>query len=271
MPLDLPDHLSYSQYSTYTGCPRRYFLSRVRGAPATPAWYFLIGSAIHEGIESYIKTGEKSDPVKLLNAQAVSALEAEPDIELWLHGGSKDEPIIKERALELVKDCLATAYDSLKDLEIAPGSIELDVSGRLPGVERPIRAYVDGLAVHKKHGPVIFDWKSSSSKPKDNFQLKTYRALLLVKGGYDEYNKGLWVMLRPGVPTARPVDLSDVKPEDIGAQYAKMEERIEGRVWPAMTSFACKFCEQKVNCSLMSGSTPRTEEWDTSSEDGVPF
>lgn len=267
MTLDLPDHLSYSQYSTYLGCPRRYFLSRVRLAPGRQAWYFMIGSAIHEGIEHYLETGEKANATWLLNKQVASALKADADMDNWLAGGSKDDPIIKGRALTLVEDCLSSAYAFLDDVEVLSGSVELDVGGRLPGVNRPVSAFIDALVIHKKHGPMIVDWKSSSSKPKDSFQLKVYRSLLLIKGGYDEFNKGKFVMLRPGVSDPRPVDLSDVTPEQIGGEFAKVEKRIEERIWNAKPDFMCNFCEQKPNCSLMSGSN----QWDTSESDGIPF
>lgn len=227
----------------------------------------MAGSAIHEGIEYYLDTGEKANPTWLLNKQVESALKADSDMDNWLAGGSKDDPIIKGKALALVEDCLSSAYAFLCDVEVQPGTVELDVSGNLPGVKREVRAYVDALVVHKKHGPLIIDWKSSSSKPKDPFQLKVYRSLLLVKGGYDEFNKGKFVMLRPGVSDPRPIDLSSVTPEQVGAEFAKMEERIEARIWNAKPDFMCNFCEQKPNCSLMSGSN----QWDTSEDDGVPF
>lgn len=276
----LPPHLSYSQVSTYgynskteappkDGCPRRYFLSRVKGAPALPAWYFLTGSAIHDGIEHFIQTGEKLDPVVLLNQQAGTAIKAEPDHSKWLHGGSKEEPIVEDRALKLVVDCLEKAYSFLD--EVIPVAIELDVSSSLPGVSRPVKGFVDMLALHRDHGPIIVDWKSSSSKPKDNFQLETYRALLMQRGGYDEYVTGLWVMLRPGVSKARKIDLSHVTPESVGKVYGAMEKKIEQRAWPAMPSFGCNYCEQKLNCNLQSGKTPQTDLWDTSSQDGIPF
>lgn len=267
MTLDLPDHLSYSQFNTYTGCPRRYFLSRVRFAPAKQAWYFLTGSAIHEGIEHYLKSGEKANPTWLLNQQVESALKADSDMDNWLAGGPKDDPIIKNKALSLVEDCLSEAYSFLSECEVRSETIELDVSGSLPGCTRPIKAYIDLLGVHKKHGPVIIDWKSSSVKPKNSFQLETYRALLMQKGGYEEFDKGLWVMLRPGAAKARPISLAHVTPEVVGQAYGIVESRIDRRIWNAKPDFMCDFCEQKPNCSLMSGSN----EWDTSGDDGIPF
>jgi len=247
------------------GCPRRYFLSRVRLAPGKQAWYFLTGSAIHEGIEHFIKKGEKANATWLLNNQVASALKADSDMDNWLAGGSKDDPIVKTKALELVKDCLSSAYDFLNTVEVEEGSVELNVSGALPGVIRPVSAYIDAVVVHPKHGRMIIDWKSSSSKPKDNFQLKVYRALMMQRG--DAPAKGKFVMLRPGVSDPRPVDLSDVTPESVGAEFAKIEERIDRRIWNAKSGFMCNYCEQRPNCSLMSGSN----KWDTSEDEGLPF
>lgn len=183
----------------------------------------------------------------------------------WLAGGPKDDPIIKAKALALVEDCLSSAYNFIDTVEVESGSVELEVSGSLPGVVRPISAYIDCIVEHPKHGRLIVDWKSSSSKPKDNFQLKVYRALMLTRG--EAPIKGKFVMLRPGVSDPRPVDLSDVTPESVGAEFAKVEARIDKRIWNAKTGFMCNFCEQRPNCSLMSGSN----KWDTSEDEGFPY
>ena len=274
MTLPLPEHLSYSQLSSYgetpkSGCPRRYFLSRVRKAPGLPAWYFLTGSAIHTGIETFVKTGQKLSPVVLLNQEAGEALRAEPDLEKWLHGGSKDEPIVKDRALKLVEDCLESAYSFLDKLQLV--TIETAVQAVLPGCTRPTVGVIDALGHHEDFGNVIVDWKSSSSKPKTNGQLETYRAINVVNNQYPDFDHGLFVMLRPGVRQPRPIDLSKIDPVEVGKKYAELEKKIEKRVWPAMSGFGCNFCEQKPNCSLMSGTNERTSYWDTASDDGVPY
>ncbi|QIA28845.1 hypothetical protein [Streptomyces phage JXY1] len=46
------------------------------------------------------------------------------------------------------------------------------------GCEVPVKAFIDIVGEHKKHGPVIVDWKSGKSKPKNNLQLETYAVLL---------------------------------------------------------------------------------------------
>lgn len=269
MTLPLPDHLSVSQMTTYEGCPRRYFLSRVRGAPATPAWYNLIGSAVHKGIEADFETGQIPEAVLLLNQQAGPALKAEPDWSKWLSGGKKDEPIVEGRALRLVLDSLNSYREFKKKISVR--AVETTVKNTLPGCSRPTVGVIDSYGLLEGVGETIMDWKTSSSKPKDNIQLETYRAINMVSGENLEYDKGLFVMLRPGVRQPKPVDLSEVDPEKVGARFASFEKSIENRIWRADPGFMCRFCDQKPNCRVQSGVTPRTVEWDTAHVDGYPF
>jgi hypothetical protein len=283
------DHLSYSSLSSYKSCPRSYYLSRIKNAEAVPAWYFAIGTAVHKYIECLLKSAEYLGPsvgypprsVEDFFYDEVSRLMAiEPDTSKWLHGGSKEEPVIEERALALSIACVQKAEDFLEEIEV--WEVEPDITGYLPGCEMIIKAFPDLLGEHKKHGPVIVDWKTGKSKPKDNLQLETYKALLGSKlldlpcSGRDyslgrpDYT-GLWVMLNPDAPKARPVTLKET-PESMGAMYHEVERKIQKGVFPALAQFNCKFCPQILNCRTMSGKTPRTNYYDTPEKDGViPF
>jgi putative RecB family exonuclease len=269
MTLPLPEHMSVSQMTTYEGCPRRYFLSRVRGAPATPAWYNLIGSAVHKGIESDFEVDNIPEPVVLLNQQAGSALKAEPDWNKWLSGGSKDEPIVEDRALKLVSDSLDSYREFKKKISVR--AVETTVKTTLPGCSRPTVGVIDSYGLLEGVGETIMDWKTGSSKPKDNIQLETYRSINVVNGEDLQYDKGLFVMLRPGARQSKPVDLSGVDPEKVGARFASFEKSIENRVWRADPGYMCRWCDQKPNCRAQSGVNARTVEWDTSAQDGYPF
>ena len=104
-------------------------------------------------------------------------MEIEPDLSKWLAGGPKDAPITGDLALQRVKDCFEKALEFLDDVDV--WEVEYDASDSLPGLSVPIKAFVDIIGEHKKHGPTILDWKSGSKKPSNNFQLETYKALLM--------------------------------------------------------------------------------------------
>lgn len=276
------DHLSYSSLSSYKSCPRSYYLSRIKQAEGVPAWYFAVGTAVHKYIEELIKkrellrnltTGFTPRSVEDFFYDEVSkSMAIEPDTSKWLHGGSKEEPVIEDRALALAIACAEKAEDFLEDIEV--WEVEPDITGHLPGCEMIIKAFPDVLGEHKKHGPVIVDWKTGKSKPKDNLQLETYNALLQHRSTEPEMPTGymgLWAMLNPDAPKARPVTLKET-PESMGKMYHEVEEKIKKGVFPALAQFNCQFCTQRLNCRTVSGKTPRTDYYDTPEKDGViPF
>jgi hypothetical protein len=268
------EHLSFSSLNTYNGCPRRYYLGRVKHAEALPAWYFAIGTAVHSYIELHLGGSEVS--VESLFISEVEKLQLiEADTSKWLYSGNQEAPLIEEVALKHAEACVETALTILQDVEV--WEVEPDITGYLPGCSLPIKGFPDVLGEHRKHGPVILDWKTGA-KPKNALQLETYNALLEVSRRHAAVvNRGewvgLWAMLKPGLykDPVRKVELKET-PESMGAKFHEVEERIAKKIFPAMPEFACKFCEQKPNCKLQSGLTARTKYFDTVEKDGgYPF
>lgn len=269
--LEMITHLSYSQYNQYKTCPRAWYLGKVKQAEEKQAWYTAIGSAVHSMIEEHLRGVPRYDG-KSLNAEdffypLVSAQMAiEPDTSKWMAGGSKAEPVVEERALRRVEECFEKALTFLDEIDV--WEVEYDATGYLPGLEVPVKAFVDITGEHKKHGPVILDWKTGSSKPSDNFQLETYKALLspLIKW------TGLWAMLNPTASKARPIDLSAVDPAEVGAKYQVAYEGMRARLYPTKHSkFKCGFCFHQDNCLLNAGPTDRAKYYDRAHEDGLPY
>jgi len=254
-------HFSYSSKNTYDSCPRAYYLSRVRKAEPVPAWYFVIGSAVHAWIEGHLLDPNNVPAIdELFMAEVMKRRAIEPDTTKWLHGGSKDAPVIEERALKLAQDCVEKAVVYLQDIDV--WEVELDISGILPGMTLPLKAYVDVIGEHKKHGPIIGDWKTGKSKPKDAFQLETYNVLRQVAKMYQEHQfKGLWLMLNPDAPKARPIEL--VKSvESVSGMYGASAERADAGIYPAKPQYNCRFCDMRLNCKTATGINKRTEYYD---------
>jgi len=279
--MKIPEHISYSQFNTYTQCPRNWYLSYIRKAESAQTWFAPIGTAVHQMVEEHLKGVPRYDgqPPKaedffypLVSAQ----MEIEPDLPKWMAGGKKDDPCVEGKALRKVKDCFERALDFLDDMDV--WEVEYDASGRLPGLSVPVKAFVDIIGEHKKYGPVILDWKTGSKKPSNNFQLETYAALLRSGNGpWSDLNfKGLWAMLDPNASTARPVDLSAVDPAEAGAKYQKAREGMESmRIQAKPANFKCEFCFNNVNCldSYTMGELPteRAMYYDRSKQDQPPF
>ncbi len=268
-----PKHMSYSALKQYEDCGRAWYLSRYREAEQKQTYFFPLGTAVHKSIETYIanKSAPKFEDVfyPLIREQML----IDPDDVNWLAGGPVDNPTIRGRAVEIGKICVENAIKFLNDIDV--WEVEYDATGYLPGCEVPIKAFVDIIGEHKKHGPVIVDWKTGKTKPKDNLQLETYSSLLRCNHHREDLEgreiTGLWAMLHPEAAKARPVKLENVDASALGARYQKAYDKITQKVWKPNPGFACRFCVMKDNCSVESPGTRRSEYYDRSSEDGIPF
>lgn len=275
------DYISYSQYNTYVKCPRSWYLSKMRKAEDRQTWYIPVGSAVHNMIEDWVNPDRPFRGRDDIRAEdyfyplVEKQLLIEPDMGKWLAGGPKDAPVIEEKALKLAQDCFEKALEYLDEIDV--WEVEYDASGRLPGLSVPIKAYVDIIGEHKKQGPVIWDWKTGSTKP-GNFQLETYQALL--KHNDPEFSSrdwrggvkyGRYVMLAPGKPVTRHIDLSKVDPEEVGKKYQKVYDQMKAKHYEAKAGFDCGFCFNQDNCLVNAGNTRRAIYYDKSEEDGYPF
>jgi hypothetical protein len=242
-------------------------------------YFFPLGSAVHKSIEIYIETGDTPNFESIFYPLIREQMKIDPDDVNWLSGGPKDNPTVRGRAVEIGKACVEKAITFLSDLDV--WEVEYDATGMLPGCEVPIKAFIDIVGEHKKHGPVIVDWKTGKQKPKTNLQLETYAALLSqpsVSGNDHPFTEhgslaftGLWAMLHPEASTARKVDLTGVDPSALGARYQRAFEQIKKRVWKPNPGFDCRFCIQAPNCNVESPGTARSDYYDKSTTDGIPF
>ena len=264
----LPEHISYSQWKSYTSCPRSWYLARLQGGQELQSWYLPIGSSVHDAVERRLKGGSELSMETFFYPYVEKQMEVEPDLSKWLAGGPADSPITHEKALQRAVDCYERACQELEDIEV--WEVEYDASGRLPGLSVSVKAYVDIIGEHKKKGPVIWDWKTGSTKP-DNFQLQTYAALLDGWRSVDAW-QGRYIMLSPTyTSTTRYVDLSEVDPAEVGAKYQKVREQMEAKIYKTNAGYNCRFCFQQENCKVNKGINSRTEYFDRSDEDGLPF
>lgn len=270
--IHLPEHLSYSALSRYEECPRSWYLAYAKKAEPRMTWFLPMGTAVHTSIESYIETGDVPKFEDIFYPLVAKQMKIDPVDVNWLSAGPQDNPTMRAKAVDLGKRCVENAVKFLEDIDV--WEVEYDATGTLPGCELPTKAFIDVVGEHKKHGPVIVDWKSGKSKPKNNLQLETY-AVLWNKDRMSDRMKidiGLWAMLNPDASTARPVKgLSQVDASALGARYQKAYEGMKARIYKAKPSFGCKFCIQSPNCLLEAGPTSRAKYYDKSSEEGFPF
>lgn len=266
----LPAHISYSQWKSYSNCPRSWYLARLKGGEERQSWYLPIGTVTHDAIEARLQ-GRDFDVTSRFYELVEKQMRIEPDLSTWLAGGPEGAPITHDKALARAVECIERADEFLQDIDV--WEVEYDASGSLPGLEVPVKAYVDIIGEHKKQGPVIWDWKTGSTKP-DNFQLETYNALLRGRYGaptveYYDF-KGRYIMLAPGAANTRYVSFK-LTPEEVGKKYQAVYTQMKEKIYKAEAGFGCRFCFQAENCLVNKGMTQRAMYYDKSAEEGYPF
>lgn len=50
-----PHHISYSAYTEWLECGKRYQLKRMMSLPERPAWWNIGGHAVHSATEAYCR------------------------------------------------------------------------------------------------------------------------------------------------------------------------------------------------------------------------
>lgn len=53
--LELPEHISYSSFTTWLECGFKYYLSRVEQQSGSASWWLAGGSAVHTASENFDK------------------------------------------------------------------------------------------------------------------------------------------------------------------------------------------------------------------------
>lgn len=271
-----PEYLSYSAVSKYEECPRSWYLSYVRKAEERQTWYLPMGTAVHESIESYLKTGDVPEFTSIFYPLIEKQLHIDPNHREWLSAGSGEHVVQGQACIDLGRRCVDNAIAFLKDMDV--WHVEYEMLQALPGLEVPVKLFIDIIGEHKKHGPRIVDWKSGKNKPKDIFQLEVYKAACVEADVFARHElNGYWGMLHPEASPktekGRLVDLSHVDPLAIGERMQRALDGMKRKVYRANVKFGCSFCWQQDNC--LAHQFPRRPDravyYDNSSKDGVPF
>jgi putative RecB family exonuclease len=277
-----PEHISFSSRETLQRCARSWFLKYVARAPKRPALWSVGGSAVHEATEFYdlyriSQGGGDPDLMKFelagvweacFNNQLEKAFEKEPNESKW--GRSQAEPIDvwRRQGLQFVQSYIDWRERSPWELWTTPDgepAIELDISGRLPGCEVEVKAFLDRIfwdPVFKKHH--ILDLKSGKRPPKNADQFGTYKALVKVKYGLD-VDSGVPFMNRKGT-LGKPYDLTEFTVEAVGETFGEawiqVQEYLRTGSWPANTG-DCFICDVQSSCAAING--PLAPQYDPAS------
>lgn len=242
-------HRSISQMSSYARCSEAYRLERRTDVKGLPAGWFVMGTATHEAIEEWEKSGRELSDEETLNifsnayiTEANRYMEDFPDEDLWMTGGRKKgfDDLEDREAIGLyqVEDYLQWARSEEDFWEVIHTEHKFTIE--LGGVE--VLGYIDQVKRFKATGEIYpADLKSGTSLPDSNIQLAVY-ARALAQEFDQEVTLGEWLKLgRPERGRTKQkavestlVDLSKqsiFQMDNLNQMFADLERGIESQVY----------------------------------------
>lgn len=278
-------HLSYSGMTKWFDCPKALELSKIRKAPARPAWWFAGGSAVHAATEAY-EHWTLLDPVgrprfsireafeHSFHTEVEEMRERWPVVTEWRHAGPKTAPETGAAWLKLgpllvgnyITWRRTTDYVVWTSGEVT--GIETDLSTMLPGCSREVKAYADRIfwspSLEQIH---IIDLKTGTRGPKNALQFGVYGACFAQL--YDQRAAtGAAFMNREG-GLGKAFALTKYTPEYVGKMFGHLARAIDAQVFPAHEGSSCRMCDVSDSCYAKDGEL--AAQYDPDHPDCPPF
>lgn len=271
-------HVSYSAaFSTYAECPKKYDLSYLMNAPKKGAVWFVGGLAVHRATEEWDRAqvaGRICDLPSIwravFNEELEKAKAKDPDILHWRKAGVKKDNEQGEDIThwytvlgpKLVQAYVAWRQRSNWSIWTTPDgepAIELDVGGKLPGMEVPFKGFIDRIF----HDPTfdalrLVDLKTGTRKPETGLQLGVYAAATTHKYGVT-VPTGAAFMNRQG-HLSDGWSLEKYTPEYVGHNFQQVYQAIQAGYFVPKEGRHCGMCDVSAACYANNG--PLAAEYD---------
>ena len=254
-------HRSVSQYNQYYRCPYSYYLSRIEKRWQRPAAWLPQGSAVHEAVELWEKSGRRMTLEEAQQAYAEAYeqhvsryCEETPNFEYWSRSGPYGgETDVERRFLigrDQVEKYIRWAESSPERvIWIAPDGepgIELGFDIDLDGVL--VRGFIDQVSVVDGQVEVV-DVKTGK-KPGDDFQLGVYSVAIAETYGIDPPQAGSYWMGQSGKLTY-PFSIGDWTKERVTEAFKELDDNIRNeRFEPKPDPNVCYFCDVNQSCEF---------------------
>lgn len=269
IPIGLSDHISYSALSTYTDCGHKYYLTRVKNLPETPAWYLVGGSAVHEASELFDKefpstfTDEdvaRFNPTQTFSETWARALERQIEstgvgVEGFRAGGRVSKawpekensdwwmyhgPLMVKNWIDWRKGSGWSIWEPQEGLFAVELGLDYSVSD-----ETYVKMFIDRVMVTPSGEIVVMDLKTGARTPSSDLQLAVYAAGLEDKFGIRPQYGAYW-MARDGV-TSQLSDLDYLSKEKIESVVLTFDRaRKAGIFIPNLSN--CSYCSIAQHC-----------------------
>ena len=250
--------LSVSQVNNYERCAYGYKLERLDKVWQRPAAWLSQGSAVHEAVEAFEKSGRTMplpemqeiymEAYKRLNDEM---LDITPNTEFWFASGPYRGDVDIERRFLMGMDQLSVYreyYEAHEDEVLwvtpdgEPGAevgFDLDMDGVL------VRGYIDAI-VETEDGLVVRDLKTGNN-PSDAFQLGVYAIAMEQKYPGIEIAGGDYHMVKTKKMVSR--DIREWSREEVIKTFKETEKKIDaGEFPPNPSDSVCRFCSVSESC-----------------------
>lgn len=269
------DHLSHSKFTSYGRCPGAYELERIAKAPATPAWWFIGGSTVHETTElldrlrlvgPIVSFDFESETRKILDQKVRDEVKWKnlQNFDGWLAAGrwpnKNGYDWWHEHAPQMVK-----RYNDWWERRAEAGW-EVAYFNGVPGIEIELTVRFDfgmfrGAPDRVYRLPsgelVVGDIKTSTAPPKEPMQLGTY-ANALEMLGYQRPAYGTYVMVKQDPKQGEElhtalIPLDKYRTPYLEKQYGSVHAAIELGSFPRNVGEACRTCTVAKSCYAAGG------------------
>lgn len=207
----LPEHISYSSFSTWQECGWKYYLTKVEGVQEGHAVWFTGGTALHKATEVYDIEGGNSEDIwnKVWFAQVAEDEALHGDMQHWKFAKREDmswwygEGIwmldrwikLRNNGWNVYEDFIEKAYE-----------IPLD--------NTTVKMAIDRVMVDFEGNRVLLDIKTGASSQRHPLQLAVY-AWALEKNGVSIDKAGFWDARTGSISTWSLDNLYGERIEDI--------------------------------------------------------
>ena len=264
----MSEHVSFSQYSTFSRCGKQYQLERIQGVPRTPSLALLFGSAVHEAFERVLKSegepiagsvqemwgeivqshtdrmvAEFNTPIEgfKISGRKTEAKPNREDYDWWMIEGLQQ--------VNAFLEWLGTSGWGIYAVEDQVPMVEFNATGILGGVE--VKAFIDSLMVNPDGELVVVDFKTGSRTPQE-LQLGVYSALLQQRMGL-HVDKGAYYMTRKA-EMSEQFDLRRYTPEFFGTVFGQFAAAKELGLFIPSIGDHCKWaCDVSHACAAVGG------------------
>jgi len=256
---DRPLAFSYSKYSLYGECPRKYKFKYIEKIPEKPKSYFSFGSAVHSALEFLYSSGDMIFPPleAVLNAFELKWKEKDYKEKGYVSQRKADEDLVRGKAM-------LEAYYEHKGGNFEPAfkveySADVQVDGLLVRIIADNIRYHDGLLT-------LTDYKTGKDVKRTPEQLYMYQKILeidpqlreMAAAAYGAAAGKLKIdrMIYYHVPTNKEYFFDRAGDAEIGTFWESVLSAADGvrsmRFDPRPECGRCRWCDYRPMCPAYS-------------------